>query len=234
MRVPAVGVAPERQRLGRIATVLMVVTAVLVLAALALSFAGRSRTAGPARRSTVPRVGGPSGPSLSVATPAATGHDEPGAIATARSIVSMEPALVAGDDASAVQLVSSWSASSATSGLVDQVRRDRAGFAQAPGGPYSFEVAPLAAKANSAGADDVTVQLWCAEVVFAKAKPSYGSYVTETLHLVWQGGTWRLVTTVDTPGPAVPIAPGKAPTSIEEATSKLAGFGPVGLLESRT
>jgi hypothetical protein len=120
------------------------------------------------------------------------------------------------------------------SSLLDQIRRDRASFAQAQGGPYSFEVAPLAAKASSASSDDVTVQLWCAEVVFAKAKPFYGSYVTESLHLVWEGGTWRLLTTVDTAGPAVPLAPGRAPTSIEEATSRLAGFGPVGLLENRS
>ena len=71
--------------------------------------------------------------------------------------------------------------------------------------------------------------MWCAEVVFAKGKPSYGSYVTQTLHLMWEGGSWRLVTSVDTPGPAVPLAPGKVPTSIEDTTSKLAGFAPAGL-----
>jgi hypothetical protein len=212
---------------------LIVAAGGLVLAALAFTITGRSNSAGPAGRSQGSRVAARSGPSALVVDPPLTGHDEPGAIAAARAIVAMEPALVAGDDARAMQLVSSWSATAATAGLVDQVRHDRAGFVQAPGGPYRFEVAPLAAKASPAGADDITVQLWCAEVVFANAKPSYGSYVTQTLHLVWEGGAWRLVTTVDTPGPSVPIVPGKAPTSIEEATSKLAGFGPVGPLESR-
>jgi hypothetical protein len=159
----------------------------------------------------------------------ATGHDQAGAVAAARAIVAMEPALVAVDDAGAAQLVASWAAASATSTLTDQLRQYRASFAQAPGGPYSFEVAPLAAKVNAASADDMTVQLWCAEVVFAKGKPSYGSYVTETLHLMWEGGSWRLVTTVDTPGATVPLAPGKVSTSIEETTSKLAGFAPAGL-----
>jgi hypothetical protein len=229
----------DQRRLGPAAAGLIVVTVVLVIAAVALNITGGSG-AGRGNRSTASptSVDGPKGsaavPSSPVGKPAAAGHDEPGAISAARSIVAMEPALVAGDDAGAARLVATWAARSAAAGLMDLVRRQRTSFAQAPGGPYSFDVAPLAAKASSTSSDAVTVQLWCAEVVFAKGKPSYGSYVTESLHLIWEGGAWRLVTTVDQPGPAVPLAPGNTPTSAEDATSRLVGFGPVGLLESGT
>jgi hypothetical protein len=48
---------------------------------------------------------------------------------------------------------------------------------------------------------------------------------------VWQNDRWRLVSTSDSAGPAVPLAPGKTPASIEDAAGRLAGFGPVGLVE---
>jgi hypothetical protein len=228
----------DQPRLGPVAAALIVVTVVLVVAAVALNITGRSGAGRRTRSKASPTsVAGPKGSAAdpsSPVRPAAAGHDEPGAISAARSIVAMEPALVAGDDAGAARLVATWAASSAAAGLMDLVRRERTSFAQAPGGPYSFDVAPLAAKASSTSSDDVTVQLWCAEVVFAKGKPSYGSYVTESLHLIWEGGAWRLVTTVDQAGPAVPLAPGNTPTSAEDATSRLVGFGPVGLLESGT
>ena len=159
-------------------------------------------------------------------------HDQAGAVAEAQWIVSMEPALVTTDDSAAAQLVSSWAATSAAASLNELVRQKRAGFVDAPGGPYSFDVAPLAVKAAAASADDVTVELWCAEVVWAKGKPAYGLYVTETLRMVWEGDMWRLMSSVDDAGPAVPLAPGKAPASIEDAASRLAGFGPVGLAEN--
>jgi hypothetical protein len=219
-------------RFSRAAMVLVAVTVVLVVAAGVLRVTGGPAGGGvqippvavarQSRPASVPSspAGGP---------PTTVGHDVAGAVSAARSIVAMEPALVGGDDAEAARLVAGWSARPAAAGLMDVVRRQRVSFAQAPGGPYSFEVAPLAARATSTGPDEVSVQLWCAEVVFAKGRPSYGSYVTESLGLVWQGAGWRLLTTSDEAGPAVPLAPGKAPTSIEEAASRLAGFGPVGL-----
>jgi hypothetical protein len=227
----------DQRRLGRGVVVLIVVTVVLVVAAVVLNITGGSGAGrGIRSKASPPSVDGPKGSAADpspVGKPAA-GHDEPGAISAARSIVAVEPALVAGDDAGAARLVATWAASSAAASLMDLVRRERTSFAEAPGGPYGFDVAPLAAKASSRSSDDVTVQLWCAEVVFAKGKPSYGSYVTESLRLIWEGGAWRLVTTVDQAGPAVPLAPGNTPTSAEDATSRLVGFGPVGLLENGT
>jgi hypothetical protein len=216
--------------------ILAVVVVVLVVAACWLALAAghggaAHRPGGDGTPLPPAATGAAPVPSPSVGKPAAARHDSAGAVAAAVSIVAMEPALVAGDDTAATELVASWAADSASGQLMDLVRQERSTFNQAPGGPYSFDVAPLAAKAVSSGADDVTVQLWCSEVVFAKGSPRYSAYVTEALHLVWQNGGWRLASTSDTAGPVVPLAPGKAATTIEDAAGRLAGFAPVGLLE---
>jgi hypothetical protein len=225
----------EPRGLRRRTVVLIAVVVVLVVAEVMFSIRGRS-PATPSPAGAVASVAAPKGSAPKPPSPegrlAAAAHDQAGAIAEAQWIVSMEPALVASDDATAAQLVSSWAATSATASLTELVRQKRAGFVGAVGGPYSFDVAALAVKNAAADADDVTVELWCAEVVWAKGKPAYGLYVTQTLRMVWEGDMWRLASSVDDPGPAVPLAPGNAPTAIEDAASRLAGFGPVGLAEN--
>ena len=82
----------------------------------------------------------------------------------------------------------------------------RAAFDQAAGGPYRFEVAILAQRATQHGVGQVGVDAWCSEVIFARGQPSYATYVTEHLGLVWQSSAWRLESMSDTPGPSVALA----------------------------
>src|SRR5438132_1550880 len=87
------GPMSEPRPLGRGALVLIVGTVVLVPAALVFGIAGRPGAGGVNR--SLANVAGPkrsaAGRSSPVGKPAATGHDEAGAISAARSIVAMEP-----------------------------------------------------------------------------------------------------------------------------------------------
>jgi hypothetical protein len=227
--------AAEVHRCRGGAVVVASLAVVAVASAAALSLGGRR--SGGSRAAGGLLAGGAGEATASsrsaVTTVGSSGHDVAGALRAATSMVAMEPALVAADDATAAQLVAGWAASTSTASLMALFRRERTGFLDAPGGPYSFEVAPVAAKASPAGPDQVTVQLWCAEVVLAKGQPSYATYVTQSLQLVWEAGSWRLMSAADSPGPDVGLAPGRGPTPPGEASNRLAGFAAVGPLESK-
>lgn len=156
-------------------------------------------------------------------TPAAE-ETPAGAVAVAATIVSDEPLLVKADVAAATALVDSWAASSDRGLLEQSFLAARAGFVQAEGGPFGFDVALLADRIVTATAGRVVLDVWCAEVVFDRGDPTAGVYVTERMGLVWTAGGWRLTSMTDTPGPSVGLS--GTPTPAAEAAAALAGFGP--------
>jgi hypothetical protein len=151
-----------------------------------------------------------------------------GAVSAATAITQAEPALVASDAAAAERLVDAWAAPAAAPALEAAFVAQRDRFEQAPGGPYSFDVAALAEQATSTAKDSATVRLWCVEVIFERAQPAYSQYLTEQLRMAWVGGDWRLEATSDTPGPSVALGAGGVATPPAEAAAALGGFVPAG------
>jgi len=145
-------------------------------------------------------------------------------VAAAATIVSDEPLLVQANATAATALVDSWAVPSARQRLEQAFLASRAGFVQAKGGPFSFDVGLLADRIVTASAGRVILDAWCAEVVFDRGEPTVGVYVTERMGLTWTAGGWRLMSMSDTPGPSVGLSGTATPAA--EAASALAGFAP--------
>jgi hypothetical protein len=148
-------------------------------------------------------------------------------VAAAAWIVENEPLLVSVDQSQAVRMVDSWASATARQSLEARFVAVRTAFDQTAGGPYRFEVAVLAQRATEHGVGQVAVDAWCSEVIFARGEPSYATYVTERLGLVWQSSAWRLASMSDTPGPSVALASDAPATPAAEAAASLAGFSPL-------
>jgi hypothetical protein len=153
-----------------------------------------------------------------------------GAVATVEGIVVVEPLLATDSPATVAQLVASWTAPSARSGLEAQLDAARAALLDAPGGPYRFDAATLEARAILTGPATAAVDAWCSEVVLAQERPLYAAYLTEHFALTWTGRTWLVTSTSDTVGPSVALPTATAVTPPAEAQAALAGFAPVGAL----
>ncbi len=161
------------------------------------------------------------------------GRTMAGAVATVERIVAVEPGLAGADPAAAVA-VAGWTSPGARAAIEADVDAARAALAAAPGGPYSFDAAVLAAKASPTGTrrgggGGAVVAVWCSEVVFAKGIPVYSTFVTEHFGLAYMGRRWLITAATDTPGPSVPL--GGSATPAAESQSALAGFLPVGMIE---
>lgn len=206
---------------------------VLAVAAGALSVIGGRSS--PSTRSAHITRPAPQAP-LPQAPPSAPGGPSPrqaglaadetpaGAVAAAAEIVSDEPLLVEANATAATALMDSWAAPSARRQLQRAFLAARAGFVQAKGGPFSFDVALLADRIVTTSAGKVVLDAWCAEVVFDRGEPTVGVYVTERMELTWTAAGWRLTSMTDTPGPSVALS--GTPTPAAEAASALAGFTP--------
>lgn len=199
----------------------VIVTAVLTVAAVVLAATGHHRGAGAAAAAAIPAPPTP-GSTSQGASPEPFGTA--GALAKADQIIASEPALVEGDPTGVSAVVASWVTPAARAAIAARFAQARTAFEAAPGGPYSFDVAVLAERTTPGGPGGVGVDAWCAEAVFARGIPSYATYVTEHLGLVWGDGVWLVSSMTDTPGPALATAgPVTAPA---EAAGALAGFVP--------
>jgi hypothetical protein len=205
---------PKTRRRGYPAAV--VATGVLTVAALILAATGHHRGAGPAATAAIPA---PPRPGSTTRGASAEPSSTAGASAKADQIIASEPALVEGDPTSASAVVASWVTPAARAGIAARFAQARTAFEGAAGGPYSFDVAVLAERTTPGRPGSVNV-----EAVFARGIPSYATYVTEHVGLVWDDGVWLVLSMTDTPGPALATAGQATPPA--EAAAALAGFSP--------
>lgn len=86
--------------------------------------------------------------------------------------------------------------------IVGDVRVARDALARSPGRVW-WIVRPLAWKVESFASDRAQIAVWTVSVLSAAdvALPQ-SDWATTTLDLSWDGATWRLVATRDTPGPS--------------------------------
>lgn len=200
----------------------VVVTAGLTVAAVILAATGHHR--GPGGAAATAAIPAPSRPGSTAGGASRELSSTAGALAKANQIIASEPGLVEGDPTAASAVVASWVTPAARAAVAARFAQARTAFEAAAGGPYSFDVAVLAERTTPGGPGSVGVDAWCAEAVFARGIPSYATYVTEHLGLVWQAGVWLVASMTDTPGPALSTAGPATPPA--EAAGALAGFSP--------
>ena len=108
--------------------------------------------------------------------------------------------------------------------LVEQLRAELAELRRRwPAGSMTYRVVPLAARVKQSGPDAARVDVWYVGVVSGRGLQTYEEWTTDTYHLVWERGDWRVAALSDASGPRP--APGGQPTSSSaEIEARLAGF----------
>ncbi|MBW3613711.1 MAG: hypothetical protein KY439_00150 [Actinobacteria bacterium] len=165
------------------------------------------------------------GPTTVVAgVPMGYAHSPAGAKAAAVEFTAAAGALVAMDEADALEAQATMAAAAAAEELVaslrDQLRELRESFA----GPVTYRVAPVATRLSPVSADEVAVAVWYVGVVVVADLGPYEDWRTVRYRLVWERDDWRVAAESDTRGPRPTAPPGAEPTPPAEFAAALAGF----------
>ncbi len=151
-------------------------------------------------------------------------QDRSGAIAAAVHFARLNEALVRMSEEQAAAARWAMAAESARAVLVEDVLAQLGEFRSAwPVGELSYRVAPLAARAEEAGAEAMRVDVWFVGVVAGRDLVTYEEWITETYLLVWERGDWRVAALSEASGPR-PDPGYQDPDSPAEMSTLLAGF----------
>lgn len=156
-------------------------------------------------------------------------QDADGATNAALAYLAAGPSLAAMDEDEAVAAQRAMAAASAADELAAGLRDQRAALVEGFGpGPLRWWVAPLATSVTPQGPDAAEVSIWYVSVVAPAGRPPYEDWRLARTGLVWEGGTWRVASEHDGPGPRPGVLARPEPSSPAELAGALAGFEAVG------
>lgn len=156
-------------------------------------------------------------------------HDADGATDAALAYLAAAPSLAAMDEHEAVAAQRGMAAASAADELAASLRDQRAALVDGFGpGRLRWWVAPLATSVTTHGPDAAEVSIWYVSVVVPAGRPPYEDWRLARTGLVWEGGTWRVASEHDGPGPRPGVLARLEPSSPAELAGALAGFEAVG------
>lgn len=165
------------------------------------------------------------GPTTVVAgIPMGYAHSPAGAEAAALEFVAGAGALMAMDEAAALEAQRTMAASDAAETLVRSLKSQLDALRQGFPGPVSYRVAPVATRVDAAGSDEVAVTVWYVGVVTAAGVSPYEDWRMVRYRLIWERGDWRVAAEEDTRGPRPAALPQVEPTGAAELDAALAGF----------
>ncbi|MGH9151481.1 MAG: hypothetical protein ACRD03_03535 [Acidimicrobiales bacterium] len=185
----------------------------------------------PAPRPASPPPGPPEPATDDLASWASTGfaHDAEGATGAALAYLAAGPSLAAMDEHEAVATQRAMAAASAADELAAGLRDQRTALVEGFGpGPLRWWVAPLATSVTTSGPDAAEVSIWYVSVVAPAGRPTYEDWRLARTRLVWEGGTWRVASEHDGPGPRPGVLARPEPSSPAELAGALAGFEAIG------
>lgn len=130
--------------------------------------------------------------------------------------------------ASVRQIAAAGSADRLADEILGEVRAVREALATSPGRVW-WLVRPLAWRVDAFSNTRARVSVWTVSVLSAAdvAMPQ-SEWVTTTLDLRWEAGSWRLAATSETPGPSPQLAGRDDPWEPEPFDDALDGFQRVG------
>lgn len=165
------------------------------------------------------------GPTTSVdGVPMGYSHDQHGARAAALTFVEMAESVIGMDEFAAEAAQRTMASTSAADALVADLKsklaRVRAGW---PAGSLTYRVAPLAVRIVDQGPDSVKADVWYVGVVAGRNVVTSEQWSTESFHLVWERGDWRVDADTLVPGPR-PDPGRQKSASAAELDARLVGF----------
>ena len=171
----------------------------------------------------------PAGPTTVVdGVPMGYRRDAAGARAAGLAFTRLNEELVGMEEARALAARRAMASHLTADALVEELRADLARLRRGwPQGTLTYRVVPLGVRVKETGPDAMRVDVWYLGVVAGRGLETYEEWTTDTYHLVWERGDWRVAALSDSPGPRP--APGRQPTSSSaEIEARLTGFEEVG------
>lgn len=186
--------------------------------------ASQSNDVGP-RHDPVAATAGASGPTTSVdGVPMGYSHDQHGARAAALTFVEMAESVIEMEEPAAEAAQREMASTSAADALVADLKskltKVRAGW---PAGSLTYRVAPLAVRVIGQGPDSVKADVWYVGVLAGRNVVTSEQWSTESFHLVWERGDWRVDSDTLVAGPR-PDPGRQKSASAAELDTRLIGF----------